>query len=157
MTWYRTAWPVPACPVPRGTWWRCQAELAQERDSPMQKQGRQPAGLAALRWKVPAAQESQSRPRTLGWGQRAGRGQRGNGGDWVQRVGWGLGALVGLGTPGTRLGVTGGQTGCHGGLEWVLLGVGLGATGQEVRSVLGGLDWVPQGSHWELWGVGLGA
>lgn len=93
----------------------------------------------------------------VGLGAQGGQGSAGQWGDWVQWVRWGLGALVGLGTPGTRLGVMGGQTGCHRGLEWVLLGVGLGATGQGVRSVLGGLDWVPQGSHWELWGVRLGA
>lgn len=163
-----------ACPMPRGTWWRCQAELAQERDSPMQKQGRQPAGLAALRWKVPAAQESQSRPRTLGWGHRVGRCEQGNGWDWIQRVGWMLGRLVGLGTPGTRLGTMGdwsgshvGWTGCHGVVAIGAGGIGLGAPGvrldvmgdwsgsywgvrlvamgQEVRLVLGGLDQVAQG------------
>lgn len=143
MTWYRMARSGTACPGPQGTWWRCQAELAQERDSPMQKQGRQPAGLAALRWKVPAAQESQSRPRTLGWGHRAGRGQRGNGGDWVQRVGWGLGSLVGLGTPGTRLGLV--RLSVMGDWSGSCWGAGLGAMGQGVGSVLGGLDWVPPG------------
>lgn len=96
----------------------------------MQKQGRQPAGLAALRWKVPAAQESQSRPRTLGWGHRAGKGEQGNGWDLcrVQRVGWKLGALVGLGTQGAdwvpwvRLNVKGDWSGSHGGWTGCLVG-----------------------------------
>lgn len=82
----RTAWPGETRHRARRggagrTWWRLQAELAQCRESPMQKQGRQPAGLAALRWKVPAAQASHRRPRTLGWGRgdRVGLGAVGEG------------------------------------------------------------------------------
>ena len=56
------------------TWSRLQVELAHWRDTPMQKQRRQPSGFWSLRWKVPVAHSSQKRPMTLGWREGKGRG-----------------------------------------------------------------------------------
>lgn len=153
-TWHQMTQRGLARPGDR-TWWRLHAELAQCRETPMQKHCRQPSGLAALRWKVPAAQASHSRPRTLGC---RGEHRMSAGGGGAR--GWRNGCCGGsdqLGAGGTgKWGARVGRWvlrrgGGRWGVEMEVGGVGLGAGG--------GLEWVPWGeSDWELWGrVGMDA